>query len=262
MNRGMRRRWALTFCSTPWRTSRVCLWLVLAGPVSAATLPGLWPLIPNPPALSNQLAAVRDLPPVLQPAAQFEKTFCALLAGAPPAAWLPDLERMARLTGDDPVTPSVSDAARTWLARVWMQDLDGVLRGYYRHHVSFPETLAALGKDLPESLQTDPWGQPWVYALRAPAGFERETNQRYQLGPTRNPRLSSLRDAVQNRRSPALTWQITPQEIAGTRSLQFKSATATALIQPGGTVAGYTLLFIGDGWALLAGPDQLFSVPF
>jgi len=84
----------------------------------------------------------------------------------------------------------------------------------------------------------------------------------YQLGPTRNPRLSALRDAIQNRQPPVLTWKITSQEITGTLSLQFKSATVNALIQPGGTVAGYNLLYIGTGWALLAGPDQLFTVTF
>ena len=204
----------------------------------------------------------QNIPAGLQPAVQFQKTFCAILAGVPPATWRADLEKIARPTATDPVSAGVSEVARTWLTRVWMDDLDRVLRNYYRHHVSFPETLAALGKDWPESLRSDPWGSPWVYAPHAPTGFARQTNQRYQLGPTRNPNLSTLREAIPNRHAPVLVWKITPQEIAGTLSLQFKSATVNALIQPGGTVAGYNLLFIGTGWALLAGPDQLFTVTF
>jgi len=305
MNRGMQQRWASTFCSTPWRTSRLCLafrlgagrltppvlrpkvsrfhggsarsgdlrrtafllaslylTLFVTGPAPAAPVSELWPLQPAPAAFSNQLVTTQNLPPALQPAVQFQKIFCAILAGTPAAAWRTDLEKIARPTATDPVSIGVSDAARTWLTRVWMDDLDTGLRNYYRQHVSFPDTLAALGKDWPESLHTDPWGDPWVYAPRAPVGFARQTNQRYQLGPTRNPRLSALRDAIQNRQPPVLTWKITPQEITGTLSLQFKSAAVNALIQPGGAVAGYNLLYIGTGWALLAGPDQLFTVTF
>ena len=258
MNRGMRRRWASTFCSTPWRTSRLCLWLVLALPAHAATVPDLWPLQPIPATWSNQLATAQAVPAELQPALQFQKTFGAILAGTTATVWRADLEKSARLTGTDPVTQGVRDAARTWLARVWMQDLDGVLREYYRHHVSFPDKLG----DVPESLRTDPWGQPWVYSLREPTGFKRQTNQRYQLGPTRNPQLSSLRDAIKKRRPPAATWKITPQDVAGARALRFQSTTANALIQPGGTVDGFLLMYVGDGWALFGGPDQLFTVTF
>ena len=249
-------------CSTLWRTSGLCLGLLLSRSVAAATLPELWPLQPNPAVLSNQLTAARVLPEELIPAVKFQKIFCSILAGAPVAAWRTDLERFIRLPETNPVTLGISETARTWLARVGMQELDGVLREYYRHNVCFPDTLAALGKDWPAALRADPWGQPWVYGTRTPPGFERQTNQRYQLGPTRYPSLSSLRDAIQNRRPPATAWKITPQAIAGTRSLQFKSATANALIQPGGSVDGNYLLFIGDGWALLAGPDQLFTVTF
>ena len=247
----------------PWRINGLCLGLLLlAGAASAASLPELWPLQPDPAVLSNQLAAARVLPNELTAALKFQKTFCAILASAPITTWRADLERFAQLTGEDPITPSIRAVAHTWLARVWMQDVDAVLREYYRHNVRYPDTLAALGKELPEALRVDPWGEPWAYATRTPPGFARQTNQRYLLGPKRNPNLGSLFDAVQNRRPPAMAWKITPQEVAGLKSLQFKSATATALLQPGGTVEGYNLLFIGDGWALLAGADQLFAVTF
>ena len=262
MNRGMRRRWASTFCFTPSRISRLCLWLVLALPSHAAGVPDLWPPQPVPAALSNQLATAQAIPAELQPALQFQKTFGTILTGTPLATWRADLEKFARLTGTDPVTQGVREVARMWLTRVWMEDLGSILRNYYRHHVSFPDTLAALGKDLPESLRADPWGQPWVYSAHAPVGFARQTNQRYQLGPTRTPQLSTLAASTKDRHPPASNWKITPQDVAGARALQFRSATANALIQPGGIVDGCLLMFIGDGWALLAGPDQLFSITF
>ncbi len=262
MNRGMRRRWASMFCSTPWRISPLCLFLALSLPASAATLPELWPLQPNPAILSNQLAIAQAVPSALQPALQFQKMFCAILAGAPVSDWRADLEKFVRLTGDDPVMQGIREAARPWLARVWMEDLAAVMRNYYQRHVSFPDTLTALGKDLPQSLRVDPWGQPWVYSPHAPTGFAHQFNQRYQLGTTRSPHLSLLHDAITNRRPPAAGWKITPQDIGGARALQFQSVTANSLIQPGGTVDGCVLMFAGDGWALLGGPDQLFTVTF
>jgi len=44
--------------------------------------------------------------------------------------------------------------------------------------------------------------------------------------------------------------------------LRFQTSTNDAIIQPGGTVAGATLLYIGDNWALMATQDQLFAVTF
>ena len=241
-----------------WRTSRLCLWLVLAVPAGAATLPELWPLQPVHATLSNQLATAKTIPAELQPALQFQKIFCTILSGAPASVWRADIEKFSRLTGNDPVAQGIREAARPWLARVWIEDLAVILRNYYRHHVSFPDKLV----DLPEVLRVDPWGQPWVYKLHEPVGFKRQTNQRYQIGTTRNPQLSLLSDAIKNRRPPAVAWKITPLDVGGARALQFQSATANALLQPGGMVDGYVLMFIGDGWALLGGPEQLFTVVF
>ena len=74
--------------------------------------------------------------------------------------------------------------------------------------------------------------------------------------------MSGLSDAIKNRKPPATPWTITAQDVGGAKALQFKSKTASALIQPGGTVDGYTLLFIGDKWALMAAQDQLFTIAF
>lgn len=262
MNRGMRRRWASTFCFTPWRTSRLCLWLLLALPAQAASLPDLWPPQPTPTALSNQLATTKAVPVELQPALHFQKTFCTILAGTPTSAWRADIEKFARLTGNDPVTKGVRFAASTWLARIWMQDIDAILREYYRHNVCFPDTLAALGPALPEGLRVDPSGRPWLYQLQTPAGFARQTNQRYLLNPDQEIHVSSLRDAILNRRPPATLWKITPQDVGGARALQVQGAKANALIQPGGMIDGCVLMHIGDGWALFSGLDQLFTVTF
>ena len=251
-------RFSANLRRTTFLLAALYLALLVTVPAHAATLPDLWPLQPTPTTLSNQLATAQAVPAALQPALQFQKIFCAILAGTPAAAWRADLEKLAHLTDADPVTQGVREAARPWLARVWMDDLAVVLRDYYRRHVSFPDKLG----DLPESLRADPWNQPWVYSVHAPTGFARQTNQRYQLGPTRNPQLSSLRDAIKNRKPPVIVWKITPQDIAGARALQFQSATANALIQPGGTVEGCVLMFIGNGWALLGGPEQLFTVMF
>ena len=251
------------FYFTPWRISRLFLfWLVLALPAHAAILQELWPLQPNPATLSNQLASAHDVPAALQPALQFQKTFCAILLGAPAEAWRADLEKFAHLTGDDPVTQGVRFTASTWLARVWMQDIDAILRKYYQHHVCFPDTLAALGPTLPEALRVDPVGRPWLYQLQAPTGFARQTNQRYRLNPDQEIYVSSLRDAIHNRRPPAPPWKIKQQDVAGARALQFQGAKANTLIQPGGMVDGRVLMYIGDGWALFGGLDQLFTVTF
>ena len=46
-------------------------------------------------------------------------------------------------------------------------------------------------------------------------------------------------------------------------ALEFQSGgRVVGLIQPGGRIDAYPLLYIGDRWALMAGPDQLFTVAF
>lgn len=221
----------------------------------------LWPLQPDPAAIKSKLADGKSLEPEVWPALKFQGVFCDILAGTPPEKWRGELEGFLKPATNDFVAQGVADVARAWLARARRLDVDVALQNYYRHHVAFPDTLAPVLKDLPEKLRVDPWGQPWAYTLHAPEGFARQANQRYQLGPARCPLLSSLRDAVQ-RRPQEVPWKITLQAVGGERSLQFKGPKTTALIQPGGTVDGYALLYIGDKWALLAGQDQLFAVSF
>ena len=62
--------------------------------------------------------------------------------------------------------------------------------------------------------------------------------------------------------APPHEWGITPREVNGKPALEFRAAKATAVIQPGGSIEGCVLLFIGDRWALMAGMDQLFAISF
>jgi len=256
----MRPRWASTSCSTLLRTS---LLLILLATTAHAGLPQeLWPLQADAAAIKARLADGKSLEPELWPAVQFQRVFCDILAGTPPDKWRGDLEGFLKPATNDFVAHGVSDVARVWLARARMLEVDAALKNYYRQHVAFPDTLAPVLKDLPVNLRVDPWGQPWVYTLHAPEGFARQANQRYQLGPTRCPLLTSLKDATRSRAPQPTPWKVTVQKVGGESSLMFKANKTSALIQQGGTVDGYALLFIGDKWALMAAQDQLFTVAF
>jgi hypothetical protein len=222
----------------------------------------LWPLHPEPAAIQARLADGKKLEPELWPAVEFQQVFCEILTGAPPDACRGKLEKFLQPAAHDPVAQGVAEVARAWLARAWMLELDQALRKYYRRRVEFPAALEPVFKDVPEKLHLDPWGQPWVYTRHAPEGFSRQVNQRYQLGPARYPLLAGWHAAIQSRTPVAVPWQISVQTVGGERSLQFRTQRTSALIQPGGSVDGHFLLFIGDRWALLAAPDQLFTVTF
>lgn len=236
--------------------------LLLTTAAHAGLPPELWPLQADPAAIKPHLAAGKSLAPELGPAVEFQRVFCDILAGTPPDKWRGDLAGFLQPATNDVVAQGVAEVARVWLARMRMVEVDAVLKDYYRHHVAFPDTLTPVLKDLPAQLRVDPWGQPWVYSLHAPEGFARQPNQRYQLGPTRCPLLSGLRDAVKPRPPQPTPWKITASTVGQARAVLFTTKKTSALIQPGGAVDGNRLLFIGDRWALLAGQDQLFTVGF
>lgn len=175
--------------------------------------------------------------------------------GAPAASWQPAMEKLAQLAGHDVLTNTVRELARVWLARARMKEIETALRGYYRRHARFPDSLEKL--DLPPRLRADPWGEPWSYRLCAPVGLERLTNQRHQLGPRRHPRLAGPAPPLQR------SWTIQLRDIAGRTALEVRTAAgSTALIEPGGVVDGCTLLHIGTGKALLADVNSMFTVRF
>ena len=208
--------------------------------------------------------AVKNLPKKLLPALRFQRLYWQMISGAPQLAWRAELEQGARQEGDEPVVSAVRELSRVWLARAQMQEIDAVLLGYYRHNVTFPSSLDAVMKDI-SAAQKDPWGQPWVYKPLTPGGLKRHINQRYQIGPTRFPQLATFKDAIRKRTPPAAAWKITLRSIGGGTALEFRSTGAeqsVATLQPGGSVGGNMLVFIGDRWALMAALDQFFTVNF
>jgi hypothetical protein len=82
-------------------------------------------------------------------------------------------------------------------------------------------------------------------------------DQRYQLGPKRYP------DLMTQKRLPVPSFtKATLGQIGSEKTLTLESASGRAAIQLGGVAGGATLLYIGENWALLAAPDQLFAVTF
>jgi len=249
-------------CSTPLRTKLGILIVLLVSGAGVFTRAGTvtqrWPATLTPLSsaeLVTQLRALdaEKLPPNLQCAIQFQKVVLQIVSKAPASAWRPTLETLAKSAENE----NVREAARIWLAREQIKELDAVLKRYYIKHVKFPASLAELGDALPESLRLDPWGEPWAYSLRAPRGMPKLTDQRYQLGPKRFP------DLMVQKRPPTPTFtRVVLSQIGDNKTLRFQTSTNDAIIQPGGTVAGATLLYIGDNWALMATQDQLFAVTF
>ena len=264
---------------------------------NAAPAPDLWPLaVKGLPAseLEHRCAAIEaaavSLPPDLRPAARFQKTFLRIISGAPETAWLPELQRYVAESGTTPGSPALSgtteqkaepcvaqaapggpvvaralaDISRAWIARSAMRGIDEALRKHYRKHVAFPETLAVVEADLPDGIRHDPWGQPWVYRTHAPAlgeRFAKFSTQRYTIGPARYPELGPLAAAIGNRTPSLPEWKLFVRDMAGRKALEFRNGGTVTIIEPGGKLGIYTLLYLSDGWALLASADQLFTVP-
>ena len=248
--------------------------LLLVGLTAQAAIPDLWP--PNiaalkPPELEKQITALASapLPPELKPAAQFQITFLKTLSSreskTQPSepAWVNELRTfIAADRENDPVAHGVAEVARTWLARAQMQKIDVLLRQYYRQNVRFPDTFASIEQSLPEPLKLDPWGQPWIYQPHAPQGLAKLSSQRYQLGPSSRSALTPFGEATSNRNLALPVWKFTPRSLGNARALEIRVGAATATLQPGGKTGDYTLLYLGDAWALFAGLDQLFAVSF
>ena len=234
--------------------------LFLLSPFSAAATTPLeiWPAVPS--ASQGEGIDPAGLPQSLLPAVRFQKLVLKIFAGAKSADWRTEMESFRNAPADNPISAALGDVARAWIARAQMEEIDALLRGYYRRNVRFPATLAEVGQ-LPPSLQKDPWGGSWRYSPSAPHGFSKLAGQRYQLGPACLPMLAPLSEAIRSR-PPLHEWTITPREVNGKPALEFRAAKSTAVIQPGGSIEGCVLLFIGDKWALMAGMDQLFDVAF
>ena len=252
---------------------RFFAWLAFSS-LAMAAAPDVWPLQvkASDPVAMRELttkitAEINTLPPELKPAAKFQQLFLQIISGAKESAWSGDLKGLIAADATDPspakfVNHTVADLAKAWIARAQMRQIDVVLRNYYRHQVRFPAQFSEIEPDLFEPLRRDPWGEPWAYKTQAPEGFAKLTSQRYQLGPARLPKLEPLKEALGDRTAPPPPWKITARDIGGNRALEFRSGSALSTLQPGGKIDGHTLLFIGDGWALIASHDQLFTMKF
>ena len=209
-------------------------------------------------------AAEATLPATLRTAVEFEETFLRILAAAPVEEWLPSVQAFVMVKADDPAVAGARDVARAWLARAEMERIGTVLDQYHGENARYPATFPEVGKRLPAELRTDPWAEPWVYHPYAPKETGGETRQRYTLGPKRYPDLGSLRDAIGGRRPLAVpAWKIILHEAPDHRVLEFQQNGVTrGLVSAGGKIDGFTLLYVGDHWALMASVDQLFAVSF
>lgn len=208
--------------------------------------------------------AAATLPPELMPTIRFEEALVRVLGRVNESDWLPAMRTLATASGTDPVAAAVREAAKAWIARAAMREIGVSLDDYYAQNVRYPGALAEIERALPQDLRADPWGEPWVYRLHAPVGFPQQTGQRYTLGPKRYPELGTLREATVDR--PALTppaWKLALRAVGESVALEFRLGPEIAgLLQPGGKIGEYTLVYVGDHWALMAAPDQLFAVPF
>ena len=210
----------------------------------------------------DQTAAT--LPAEVRPAVQFEETFLRIMAGLPTSEWLSQARAFATAKANDPVSAGVREVARAWVARAEMESIGTTLDQYFGEKARYPATFTEIEKRLPAGLKADPWGESWVYRPQAPKGFGGETRQRFSLGPTRLPNLGSLRDAVGGRQpfSPP-AWKVTLRVAANSQALEFQGNDVTkGLIMAGGKIGNYSLLYVGDHWALMATLDQLFTVSF
>lgn len=216
------------------------------GRTSGDALDKLWHKVPSP----------------LRPAIEFEKLLLKVRSADRSSEWREEMEKFAKAPGDNPMTAGLRELAKAWLARVLMDEIDGALRKFYRREVRFPDSLEAVLPDIPADAKRDPWGEAWVYKTATPKGFTKLNKQRYQLGPTRYPQLSPLHEAARATPTPP-AWKITPHNISGAKALELRSAKGqVAVVQPGGQFADTTLLHIGEGWALLADTEQLFTISF
>ena len=231
----------------------------------AATPAEIWPAkVPDAVDAKVPEAAAAGVAPELGPAVRFQGAFLRVLAGAPKEEWLPVMRTFAAGKENDPVSVGLREVARAWVARAAMDGISEALDQYYVINVRYPARLSEVEAKLPADAKTDPWGEAWAYQTRSPRGFPNQNGQRYQIGPKRYPDLGTLRavrGSSKEVKPPA--WKLVPKTMASNRALEVsEGGKVVGVITPGGRIEGYSLLYVGEGWALLAGTDQLFTVSF
>lgn len=251
---------------------KIVVLLLAAACAAQGALPELFPIQPPTTDLEKQTAALSasTVPAGLKPAVQFQKTFLKILATKVSKAkpqepdWVNELRSFIAADQEtDPVAHGVAEVARAWMARAQMQKIDVSLHIYYRQNVRFPDQFSIIEPSLPEALRHDPWGDAWNYQPCAPDGFTKLAGQRYKIGPSRFPDLGTLGDATSSRHFTPPAWKIAARTIGSKQALEFRLDGSIATVEAGGMVGPTArLLYIGDGWALLAGTDQLFALTF
>ncbi len=245
---------------------RSLLFLSAFSAALAAPPPAIWDGVGKltdadlPAALKKIDEAAAPLPSALTPAVKFQRVLLRIGAGAPMTEWREEVKSLAGEADKTPVGTGLRELALAWEARARMADMDAALRHYYRAHLKFPAKLSEAGA--PPSAAADPWGDAWVYAPGKPKGFsEKFASQRYTLTPGKHPQVRSAEDTLAAP-GPARNWKPTVREVAGQRVLEFRTPAGTVATQAGGKVEDATVLYIGDGWALLADLERLFTVTF
>ncbi len=245
---------------------RCLLFLASVGAAFAAAPPAVWEASGKlaegelAPALKKVDEAAAPLPTVLTPAVNFQRLLLKIRAGAPVAEWREEVQKFTVEADKSPMAMGLRELAFAWEARARMADLDGVLRKFYRNTVRFPGKLAEAG--VTGTLATDPWSDAWGYSPAKPKGFsEKFSSQRYTLAPGKHPQVRSVEDTLAAP-SPARNWKPAAREVSGQRVLEFRTMAGSVATQAGGKVEDATVLYVGDGWALLADLERLFTVTF
>jgi hypothetical protein len=236
--------------------------MLLAASVACATeLSSVWS--EDPFVSRGAVNSPPSIPPALVPALRFQVLYGKIISGAKVSEWRSDLAGLASLQSSDPVSASIRQASRVWLARAEMEDIDALLVDYYSRNIRFPKNDSDFQKILPTTLNKDPWGESWTYAPSVPHGFSSAMiGQRYQLSPGGMPGIQSLKESVKGRQPVKLLSAVAPREVGGHRALEFRSPRSISVIEPGGEAEDCTLLFVGDHWALMSSGDRLFTVSF
>jgi hypothetical protein len=211
-------------------------------------------------ALKKANDAAAPLPSVLLPAVKFQQLLLRIRAGARVDEWRDEVKKFASEPEKSTVGAGLKELALAWEARARMADVDKSLRGYYRTNVRFPGKLAEAG--VTGTAANDAWGDAWTYAPTKPKGFsDKFTSQRYTLTPGKHPQVRAVEDTL-NAPSPAKNWKPTARDVSGQRVLEFRTASGTVATQAGGRVEDAVVLYVGDGWAVLADLERIFTVTF
>jgi hypothetical protein len=166
---------------------------VLASVFPAQAAPDFFAFFNSKTPLPAQLpAAPAEVAGVLE----MEKILNRIRAGEPRETWRPLLERFTTFAGEKGVGAGLRELALAWEARARMQEWDAVLLKAYRKKARYPDSIEALLGTVPESLRTDPWGDPWSYAAAAPPHSPKLVGQRYVLVPKRFPKFMPLDLAI------------------------------------------------------------------